>query len=92
MAKAFKPTRGLNAFTLQYVNSQCQHDSRPLKLVAKLHLLSESAKSLTDYFDFKFSVNRDVFTWDVKNLVGLNTIGRSFPISLVDLLKKGRTK
>lgn len=45
-----------------------------------------------DYFDFKFSVNRDVFTWDVKNLVGLNTIVRSFPISLVDLLKKGRTK
>ena len=40
MAKAFKPTRGLNAFALQYVNSQCQHDSLPLKLVAKLHLFT----------------------------------------------------
>ena len=56
MAKAFKPTRGLNAFTLQYVNSQCQHDSLPLKLPAKLHLLAEPAKSPTDYFPIQFSI------------------------------------
>ena len=54
MAKAFKPTRGLNAFALQYVNSQCQHDSLPLKLPAKLHLLAEPTKSPTDYFNFSF--------------------------------------
>lgn len=38
------------------------------------------------------AVDRDGFTWDVKNLVGLNKIGRFFPISLIDLLKKARTK
>lgn len=32
------------------------------------------------------------YTWDIKDLVGLNRIGRSFPISLVDLLKKAKTK
>ena len=30
------------------------------------------------------------YTWDVEELVGLNKIGRSFPISLVDLLKKAK--
>ena len=78
MAIAFKPTRGLNVFTFQYVNSQCQHDSLLhklggasaikkqafhslrlaqvfLKLAAKLHLFTETAKFLTDYFDFRFS-------------------------------------
>ena len=52
MAIAFKPTCSLNAFALQYVNSQCQHDSLFLKLAAKLHLLAETAKFLTDYFVF----------------------------------------
>lgn len=32
------------------------------------------------------------YTWDIKDLVGLNRIGRSFAISLVDLLKKAKTK
>ncbi len=73
MAIASKPTRGLNVFTFQYVNSQCQHDSLLLKLggasaikkqafhslrlaqvflklAAKLHLFTETAKFLTDYF------------------------------------------
>lgn len=51
MTIAFKPTRGLNVFALQYVNSQCQHDSLILKLAAKLHLFTETSKYLTDYFD-----------------------------------------
>ena len=50
MAIAFKPTCSLNAFALQYVNSQCQHDSLSLKLAAKLHILAETTKFLTDYF------------------------------------------
>ena len=50
MAIASKPTRGLNVFAFRYVNSQCQHDSLSLKLAAKLHLLAETAKFLTDYF------------------------------------------
>ena len=50
MAIASKPTRGLNVFTFQYVNSQCQHDSLVIKLAAKLHLFTETAKSPTDYF------------------------------------------
>ena len=52
MAIASKPTRGLNAFTFQYVNSQCQHDSLSLKLAAKLHLFTETAKFPTDYLDY----------------------------------------
>ena len=55
MTIAFKPTRGLNVFALQYVNSQCQHDSLILKSAAKLHLFTETAKFLTDYFVFRFS-------------------------------------
>lgn len=55
MATTFKPTCGLNVFALQYVNSQCQHDSLSLKLAAKLRHFTETAKSLTDYFDFGFS-------------------------------------
>ena len=55
MAITFKPTCGLNVFALQYVNSQCQHDSLILKLAAKLHLLAETAKFLTDYFENNFS-------------------------------------
>lgn len=55
MAIAFKPTCGLNAFALQYVNSQCQHDSLSLKLAAKLHLFTETSKSPTDYFNPEFS-------------------------------------
>ena len=51
MAIAFKPTCGLNIFALQYVNSQCQHDSLILKLAAKLHLFNEIAKFLTGYFE-----------------------------------------
>ena len=51
MAIAFKPTCSLNAFALQYVNSQCQHDSFSLKLAAKLHLFAETSKFLTDYFN-----------------------------------------
>ena len=51
MAKAFKPTCGLNFFALQYVNSQCQHDSLISNLAAKLHLFAETAKFPTDYFD-----------------------------------------
>ena len=54
MAIASKPTRGLNVFAFQYVNSQCQHDSLLVKLAAKLHLFAETAKSLTDYFNFGF--------------------------------------
>ena len=50
MAIASKPTPGLNVFAFQYVNSQCQHDSLSLKLAAKLHLFTETAKFLTDYF------------------------------------------
>ena len=56
MAMAFKAACALNAFALQYVNSQCQHDSLPLKLAAKLHLFAESAKSMTNYFDYGFSL------------------------------------
>ena len=52
MAIAFKPTCSLNAFALQYVNSQCQHDSLSLKLAAKLHLFTETSKFLSDYFVF----------------------------------------
>ena len=55
MAIAFKPTCSLNAFALQYVNSQCQHDSLSLKLAAKLHLFIETSKFMTDYFVFRFS-------------------------------------
>ena len=55
MAIAFKPTCGLNVFALQYVNSQCQHDSLILKLAAKLHLFTETSKFLTDYFNSSFS-------------------------------------
>ncbi len=55
MAIASKPTFGLKFFALQYVNSQCQHDSLSLKSAAKLHLFSETAKFLTGYFDFTFS-------------------------------------
>ena len=54
IAIASKPTFGLKFFALQYVNSQCQHDSLSLKLAAKLHLFTETAKSLTDYFGFGF--------------------------------------
>jgi len=50
MAIAFKPTCGLNVFALQYVNSQCQHDSLILKLAAKLRLFTETAKFPTNYF------------------------------------------
>ena len=63
MAIASKPTRGLKFFAFQYVNSQCQHDSLSLKLVAKLHLFSETAKSLTDYFDFGFSYILCMYFW-----------------------------
>ena len=51
MAINFKPTNGLNVFALQYVNSQCQHDSLSLKLATKLHLFTETSKFATDYFD-----------------------------------------
>ena len=54
MAIASKPTRGLNVFAFQYVNSQCQHDSLLIKLAAKLHLFAETSKFLTDYFNFRF--------------------------------------
>ena len=54
MAIAFKPTCGLNSFTLQYVNSQCQHDSL-LKLAAKLHLFTETSKFPSDYFEFSLT-------------------------------------
>ena len=56
MAIAFKAVCALNAFALQYVNSQCQHDSLPLKLAAKLHLFTEPTKSPTDYFPIQFSI------------------------------------
>ena len=69
MAIAFKPTRGLNAFALQYVNSQCQHDSLPLKLPAKIHLLAEPTKSPTDYFGIHFSF-ADYFESTVHGLDG----------------------
>ena len=49
MAIAFKAACALNAFALQYVNSQCQHDSLPLKLAAKLHLFTLTSKFPTDY-------------------------------------------
>ena len=49
MAIGFKPTRGLNVFALKYVNSQCQHDSLSLKLAAKLHLFTVTAKFPTDF-------------------------------------------
>ncbi len=55
MAIASKPTRGLNVFAFRYVNSQCQHDSLILKLAAKLHLFTETAKFLTDYFNSCFT-------------------------------------
>ena len=54
MAIASKPTSGLNVFTFQYVNSQCQHDSLILKLAAKLHLFTQTAKFPTDYLDSEF--------------------------------------
>lgn len=49
MAIAFKATCALNAFTLQYVNSQCQHDNLSIKLAAKLHTLGELTKFLPNY-------------------------------------------
>ena len=55
MAITFKPTCGLNVFALQYVNSQCQHDSLLLKLAPKLHLFTEIPKLPTDYFISGFS-------------------------------------
>ncbi len=55
MAIASKPTPGLNVFAFRYVNSQCQHDSLSLKLAAKLHLFTETAKFLTDYFNSRFT-------------------------------------
>ena len=55
MAIAFKPTCGLNVFALQYVNSQCQHDSLILKLAAKLHLFTETTQFLSDYFNSSYS-------------------------------------
>ena len=73
MAIGFKPTRGLNVFTFQYVNSQCQHDSLVIKLAAKLHLFTETAKFLTDYFDFRFSYILRIYffqieLWDFNNV------------------------
>ena len=65
MAIASKPTRSLNAFAFQYVNSQCQHDSLRLKLAAKLHLFAETAKFLTDYF--KFGILFYPMPWDVRS-------------------------
>ena len=56
MAITFKPTNGLNVFALQYVNSQCQHDSLSLKLATKLHLFTETSKFATNYFDSCISV------------------------------------
>ena len=57
MAIAFNAACALNAFALQYVNSQCQHDSLLIKLAAKLHLFTETAKSLTDYFNSGVSLS-----------------------------------
>ena len=52
MAIAFKAGFALNAVAFQYVNSQCQHNCLSLKLGAKLHLFSETAKFLTNYLIF----------------------------------------
>ena len=73
MAIAFKPTCSLNAFALQYVNSQCQHDSLFLKLAAKLHILAETAKFLTDYFNSCISYILRIYffqieLWDFNNV------------------------
>jgi len=62
------------------------------------HLEREEKEASRIYLVFKLykdnSCEKELqrYTWDVKNLVGLNRIGRSFPISLIDLLKKARTK
>ena len=49
VAIAFKAICTLKSCAFQYVNSQCQHDSLPLKLAAKLDLFTEPTKSPTDY-------------------------------------------
>lgn len=57
-----------------------EKEASRIYLVFKLYKDNSCEKELRQY------------TWDVKDLVGLNRIGRSFPISLVDLLKKAKTK
>jgi len=57
-----------------------ERDANRIYLVFKLYKDNSCEKELRQY------------TWDVKDLVGLNRIGRSFPISVVDLLKKAKTK
>ena len=69
MAIASKPTRGLNVFAFQYVNSQCQHDSLSLKLAAKLHLFTETAKFLTDYFNSYFTYILRIYFFQTGNHV-----------------------
>ena len=57
-----------------------EKEASRIYLVFKLYKDNSCEKELRQYI------------WDVKDLVGLNRIGRSFPISLVDLLKKAKTK
>lgn len=57
-----------------------ERDANRIYLVFKLYKDNSCEKELRQY------------TWDVKDLVGLNRIGRSFPISLVDLLKKAKQR
>ena len=71
MAIAFKPTCSLNAFALQYVNSQCQHDSLLIKLAAKLHLFIETAKSRWIILILAFLVGVRIFVaeYDARGVI-----------------------
>ena len=77
MAIASKPTRGLNVFTFQYVNSQCQHDSLILKLAAKLHLFTETAKFPTDYLDSEFPYILSIYFFQTDDQVIIFALQRT---------------
>lgn len=70
----------LKAWSGEIDHNREERDANRIYLVFKLYKDNSCEKELRQY------------TWDVKDLVGLNRIGRSFPISLVDLLKKAKQR
>ena len=81
MAIVFKPTCSLNAFALQYVNSQCQHDSLSIKLAAKLHLFTEISKFLTDYFIISFSYILCIYFFKLRSGISIMRSPNAFDFS-----------
>ena len=89
MAIAFKPTCSLNAFALQYVNSQCQHDSFSLKLAAKLHLFAETSKFLTDYFNSCISYILRIYFFKLRSGISIMRSPNAFDFSAFIKLTHG---